>query len=385
MNEIVNKLMDTVIKNDYCIGCGICASIEGSPFEMRLNEDGKYIPVIKDNLLNMNLQHELTSVCPFSDDAKDETQIGKELYNATSNGFDEYSGYYIKSYAGYVKESDYRERGCSGGMGNWIASELLDNNLVDGIIHVTSNENENEPLYKYDVSFNVSDLKQGAKSKYYPIEMSEVIDFVKNNEGRYGIIGIPCFIKSIRLLSEKDNIIKDRIKYTIGLVCGHLKSDMFAKSIGWELGIEPNNLTAIDFRKKLADRPANHYGVEVTGLVGSEEKTFTSPTKDLYVTNWGQGHFKYNACEFCDDLLAETADIKVGDAWLTQYQDDSMGTNIVVIRHPDIQEIFDNAGDKLYLDELDASEVYESQAGGFRHRRDGLAHRLQLKDEQNLW
>lgn len=385
MNKQVNKLMDTVIKNDYCIGCGICASIEGSPFKMRLNDDGKYIPVLKDNLSNINLQYSLTSICPFSDDATDETEIGKQLYSATSTGYDEYSGHYIQSYAGYVNESDYRERGSSGGMGNWIAAELLEKDLVDGIIHVKTNENDTEPLFHYGISTSVAELKQESKSKYYPIEMSEIINFVRNNEGRYALIGIPCFIKSIRLLSEKDNIIKDRIKYTIGLVCGHLKSDMFAKSIGWELGIEPNNLTAIDFRKKLADRPANHYGVEVTGLVGSEEKTFTSPTKELYVTNWGQGHFKYNACEFCDDVLAETADITVGDAWLPQYQADSMGTNVVIVRHPEIQEIINNAGDKLHLDELDADDVYQSQAGGFRHRRDGLAHRLYLKDQQNIW
>src|SRR5690625_360715 len=385
MNKQVNKLIDTVIKNDYCIGCGTCASIEGSPFEMILSEDGKYTPIIREDLLNMNLQHELTPICPFSDDAKSETQIGRELYSENSTNYNEYVGYDITSYDGYVKEGDYRESGSSGGIGSWIASELLENNLVDGIIHVKSNKDDTRPLFHYGISSNVAELQQEAKSKYYPIELSEVIDFVKNNDGRYALIGIPCLIKSIRLISEKNNIIKDRIRYTIGLVCGHLKSDMFAKSIGWELGIEPNDLTAIDFRKKLTDRSANNYGVEVTGLISGEEKTVTSPAKDLYVTNWGQGHFKYNACEFCDDVLAETADITVGDAWLPQYQKDSMGTNVVVVRHPDIWEIIDNARDKLYLDDLDASEVYRSQAGGLRHRRDGLAHRLYLKDQQNIW
>lgn len=385
MNEQVNKLINTVIENDYCIGCGICASLEGSPFEMKLNEDGKYIPVIKDNPLDLDLKDKLTPLCPFSDDAKNETEIGKELYSDTSTGFDKYSGYYIKNYAGYVKESDYRKRGSSGGVGSWIAAQLLENNLVDGILHVKSNDKGIDPLFKYDVSFDVDELKQGAKSKYYPVEMSEVIDFVRNNDGIYALIGIPCFIKSIRLLSQKDSFINERIKYTIGLVCGHLKSDMFAKSIGWELGIEPENLTYIDFRKKLPDKSANNYGVEVTGLINGEEKKISSPTKDLYVTNWGQGHFKYNACEFCDDVLAETADITVGDAWLPQYQEDSMGTNVIIVRHPDIQKIIDSAGDKLHLDELDASEVYQSQAGGFRHRRDGLAYRLYLKDQQNIW
>src|SRR5690606_2882560 len=29
--------------------------------------------------------------------------------------------------------------------------------------------------------------------------------------------------------------------------------------------------------------------------------------------------------------------------------------------------------------------VFESQAGGFRHRRDGLSYRLYLKDKDNEW
>lgn len=385
MSGQLNKLIDTVIKNDYCIGCGICASIEGSPFEMKLNEDGKYIPVIKDDLMNTQMKYNITSICPFSDESKDETEIGQELYSASSTGLDEYSGYYIKNYAGYVKEGNYRTKGSSGGMGNWIAAQLLSEGLVDGVIHVKSNSVEDEPLFEYGISSNIDELKQEAKSKYYPIEMSGVIDFVKNNKARYALIGVPCFIKSVRLLANKDNEIKERIKYTIGLVCGHLKSDMFAKSMGWELGVEPDNLLDIDFRKKLPGKSANNYGVEVKGLVNEGVQTISSPTKELYTTNWGHGHFKYNACEFCDDVLAETADVTVGDAWLPQYSKDSMGTNVVVVRHPEIQKIIDNAGDKLHLDELDASEIYQSQAGGFRHRRDGLAHRLYLKDEENVW
>lgn len=383
MNGQVNKLINTVIENDYCIGCGVCASVEGSPFTMELNEDGKYVPVIKKD--PMNISTELTSICPFSDESNNETEIGKQLYSTNFKSFDKYAGYYINMYAGYVAEEDYRERGSSGGMGSWIATQLLEKGLIDGVIHVKSSKEDDDLLFKYGVSSTVLDIKQQAKSKYYPIEMSEVINFVKKNEGVYALIGIPCFIKSIRLLANKDKVIKERIKYTIGLVCGHLKSDLFAKSIGWQLGIEPDKLTDIDFRKKLPERSANNYGVEVTGFVNDHETTVSSPTKELYTTNWGQGHFKYNACEFCDDVLAETADITVGDAWLPQYQEDSMGTNVIVVRHPDIQQIIDNAGDKLSLDVLDASDVYESQAGGFRHRRDGLAHRLYLKDQQNVW
>lgn len=385
MDSKLKELMNTVVENDYCIGCGVCASLDGSPLKMSLKEDGRYKPSLDDSFKQVEMEVNPLSACPFSNSSKDETEIGKKVFAETKNtNFSEYTGFYLKNYAGYVKEGDFRKQGSSGGMGNWISAQLLENNLVDGIIHVKSS-NDNNLLFEYQISYNIDALSNGAKSKYYPIEMSKVIQLVKENEGRYALIGIPCFIKSIRLLVEQDEIVRDRIKYFIGLVCGHLKSDMFAKSIGWELGVEPDNLYSIDFRKKLKGRSANHYGVEVTGKKDGKEVVFSSPTKELYTTNWGHGLFKYKACEFCDDVLAETADVTVGDAWLPEYSNDSMGTNVITVRNPEIQKLFEENRDKIHIDEISLEKIYQSQAGGFRHRREGLAYRLYLKDLNKEW
>ncbi|APC49612.1 coenzyme F420 hydrogenase [Virgibacillus halodenitrificans] len=387
MNGKIKELMDTVVKNDYCIGCGLCASLTDSPLTMMLNEDGKYQPYLSDNNHNKDLEISVLSICPFAKNNNKETEIGKKIFEEENNvEFDEYAGYYIKNYAGYVKEEEFRSKGSSGGMGNWIATQLLKNDLVDGIIHVKSSPDDNNLLFDFQISDTVDELLKGAKSKYYPVEMSKVLQFVKENEGRYALIGIPCYIKGVRLLAEQDKIINERIKFFIGLVCGHLKSDMFAKSMGWQLGIEPDKLNGIDFRKKLDDRAANNYGVEVKGEKDGKEVVLISPTKELYTTNWGQGMFKYNACEFCDDVLAETADVTVGDAWLPEYSKDSMGTNVIVVRNAIIQQIFeDNMGDAIHIEELSSEKVYQSQAGGFRHRRDGLSYRLYLKDQNKEW
>lgn len=386
MNEKLKELIETVIQNDYCIGCGICASVQDSPLEMKLDENGKYKPFLVNSIKPKEMDIDVLSSCPFSNVCTDETEIGKKAFGDVKGiSFNKYTGYYLKSYAAYVKEGDFREKGSSGGVGNWIATQLLRENLVDKIIHVKESGETDGPLFEYQVSHNEKELSQGAKSKYYPIEMSKVLKFVKEHKGRYALIGVPCYIKAVRLLMEQDEVIKDRIKFFIGLVCGHLKSDMFAKSIGWQLGIEPNCLEHIDFRKKLKDRPANFYGVEVKGKKDGNHVVLSSPTKELYTTNWGHGLFKYNACEFCDDVLAETADITVGDAWLPEYSEDSMGTNIIVVRNPIIQQILEENRERLFIEEISVDKVFLSQAGGFRHRRDGLSYRLYLKDKNNEW
>lgn len=389
MDQNLRELLDTVVKNDYCIGCGICASLNQSPLKMEMDEFGKYKPTLSGKEKN-NTKTDINvlSVCPFSNQASNETVIGKSLFAEKSeNNFNEYTGYFLKNFAGYVKEGEFRKQGSSGGMGNWIASQLLKNKLVDGIIHVKSGEKSKEQnvLFEYSISENTEELAKGAKSKYYPIEMSQVLQFVKENEGKYALIGIPCYIKAVRLLAAQDEIIKQRIPFYIGLVCGHLKSDFFAKAIAWEMGIEPKNLNSIDFRKKIDGKLASDYGVEAEGKKEGKIITVSSPTRDLYSTNWGHGLFKYNACEFCDDVLAETADVSVGDAWLPEYTKDSMGTNIITVRNPIILELLETNKNQVHIEEISIEKVRQSQDAGFRHRRDGLKYRLYLKDKNNEW
>ena len=386
LNNVI-ELKAKIIDNDFCTGCGICAASTDSPFEMKMNEDGRFIPVMKDDWNNNDNSSYINpmELCPFSDKIENETDIGQQLFEKYKSDFNKYTGFTIKNYAGYVTELDFRKKGSSGGMGNWLAYKLLEQGEVDGIIHVKETQSDSpEKIFKYDISYTFEQLREGAKSKYYPVELSEVVQIVRENVGRYALIGIPCFIKGIRLLAKKDSVINERIKYCIGLVCGHLKSDMFAKSIGWQLGIGPKELETIDFRTKIENKPANEYSVTA---YGKNNNIQSSPTRDLYTTNWGQGYFRYNACEFCDDVVAETADVTVGDAWLPEYKSDSLGTNVIVVRNPIINDILQESynANRIYLDEITSVDIYKSQQSGFRHRREGLAYRLFLKDKKGEW
>lgn len=199
------------------------------------------------------------------------------------------------------------------------------------------------------------------------------------------VVGIPCFIKAINLLQKEDDELKKLIKVKVGLVCGHLKSDYFAKSFALELGIDYDNVIAINFREKLPGLTANSYGVKLTYITDSGIEEKVVPRQDLSTTNWGLDYFKYKACEYCDDVLAETADVCFGDAWLPQYTKDPMGTNIVIIRNPLILQIVEKYRDEITVKSITADDVYQSQAGGFRHRREGLAYRLHLLKDSDTY
>ena len=61
--------------------------------------------------------------------------------------------------------------------------------------------------------------------------MSGVLEEIRTSPGRYAVVGIPCFIKAVHLARAADPILRERIVYTLGLVCGHMKSARFAESL----------------------------------------------------------------------------------------------------------------------------------------------------------
>ena len=362
-------------------------SVVDRNIKMELNEYGLYKETIVDSEKELN--NLVPMVSPNLNNHTSETEIANYLYSNIDNiNFDKRIGYYSSLYVGYVKEGEYREHASSGGMGTWVFKELFDRDMIDYVIHVKKNNDPNDKrLFKYDVSFSVEEIKEGAKTKYYPVEISEVMDIVKNKPGRYAVIGIPSFIYSIRLLAEADEIINERIKYTVGLVCGHQKSSKFAESMAWQVGIQPGNLVDIDFRHKLLDRPASNYAVKMTGIIDGELQTIIKPTSELFGQNWGWGFFKPLASDFTDDVFNETADIVLGDAWLPEYTPDSKGNNVVIVRNSEIDAIVKDAiqENRLKMDIVDNETIFASQASHFRHTHDELAYRLHIKDKKHEW
>lgn len=355
---------------------------------IELNEFGIYEEktlLSEDQYLNPLVKH----VSPHLNDITDESQIANKLYGELDNiKYHEHIGYYKSLYVGHVIEGDFRAKASSGGMGTWIFNELFEKDLIDGVIHVKENTDKNsDVLYKYDISRTIEEIRGGSGTKYYPVEFSYVLKIVKEVPGRYAIIGIPSFIMAIRLLAEKDKLIDERIKFTIGLVCGHQKSSKFSEAFAWQVGIKPGNLKSINFRKKLPDRPANNYAVEMTGLIDDKEVTIVKPTRELLGQNWGQGYFKTKASDFTDDVMNETADMTIGDAWLPEYTEDSKGNNIIVIRNSIIDDLISEGAKsgRLLLDSVDVETIVRSQSGHFRHTQDELAYRLYKKDKNKEW
>ena len=369
-----------MVAGGLCSGCGACAGgLSEAKATLDWARDGQLKPAGPEPWMSRR-EDAFSSICPFSPRARDETRLGKDLFPDAPH-VDPFVGRYRQTFVGHACEEGYRERGSSGGMVSWMAAELLRRGLVDGVAHVARARDGH--LFRYVLSRTMEDLHRGAQSRYYPVEMSQVLREIARTPGRYAVIGIPCFIKAVQLLRAREPVFRSRIAFTIGLVCGHMKSRHLADSFAWEMGIEPDEMTEIDFRVKDVSRPANWYRARVGARDGTERE---QDWWHLAGGDWGSGFFQNAACDFCDDVVAETADVSFGDAWVEPYASDGHGTNVVVVRSPEVLDIVREAiaSGRIKLEEVDAEFVYQTQAAGFRQRREGLAYRLALRRSRGV-
>jgi coenzyme F420-reducing hydrogenase beta subunit len=317
-----------------------------------------------------------SAVCPFSDDAPNEDTISTELFAGLP--VDDGIGRFAEVLAGRRIDTDELVASSSGGLTSWLLRRLLEQGDVDGIVHVGSAHQATQgELFAYRVSDSPQEVERHRKSIYFATSLEDVLRRVRGDGKRYAVVGVPCFIKGLRLLTTQDTTLNAQIRYCVGIVCGHLKSQFFAEALAWQLGLEPNELGSVDFRVKQPGLPANRYAFEARPATESGS-VVRSTAATMFGGDWGMGLFQPEACNFCDDIFAETADIVFGDAWLPQFNSDWRGMNVLVTRDQELAAMLaqGHASGELQMQSLTAAEACESQASNFRHRRVGLAIRL---------
>lgn len=370
--------IESVVRSGSCVGCGACTVITGGEIPVALNAYG--IWQASPGAASAPAQEMGSRVCPFADESPDESVLSAEYFGDLA--LDSRVGRYLGAFAAQVNDDEYLLGSSSGGLTSWILTQLLERDLVDGVVHVGAGRGEG--LFSYVVSYTPEELVARRKSIYYSTTLTDALLSIRGDAKRYALVGVPCFITAGRHLTNEDEVLRSQLRFFVGLVCGHLKSAAFAQLLAWQLGIAPEELATVDFRVKNPNRNAGSYDFEAISRSGERR---LAPTRSLLGGNWGLGFFQLEACNYCDDVFAETADIVLGDAWLPEFVNDWRGHNVVVTRHPVLAQIVDDgvASGAIGRYPLGPNRVAESQSGNFRHRRQGLALRLFDDRDAGRW
>jgi coenzyme F420-reducing hydrogenase beta subunit len=99
---------------------------------------------------------------------------------------------------------------------------------------------------------------------------------------------------------------------------------------------------------------------------------------------WGTRFFKSNACDFCEDVTSELADVSLGDAWLKPYVNEGDGNSIIISRNKLADKILRDGIDNghLLIQPIEPESVKISQRGSYNHRHKGLSFRINRRNRK---
>ena len=263
----------------------------------------------------------------------------------------------------------------SGGITTYLLEYLINKRIIDAAI--TIQRNSKLPYFSYTICKNTSSLMSCGGSAYCLTPIGDIIKQIINDDSlqSIAIVALPCFCKAIRNACNINNKLRNKIKYIIGLVCGQQKSLSFSEYLAKKNNI--NSLQSIQFRTKKNNRPNSNYGVKLTSESGvSQEITFSS-----YAKEWSFKLFTASACNYCDDIFAETADIVLMDAWLPKYKISYKGENIIITRNLYLDEIIRNIS-TVSLVPIDSA--IESQSPVIYNKRVAILEHLKLAKKAGL-
>lgn len=350
-----------------CSGCGVCVSESDGTLTMKFNSDGFLEPVAISDKIPANA----VRVCPFNPNpdinVKDEDVLAN-TYLPTAKNFDEKVGRFEKAFVGFSKQ--FRATSSSGGIATFVFDKLIKEGIVDYLYVV---QKDGDSGYQYKVFDKNQDITSISKTRYYPVTLEKLFSTISENEGRVAISGVPCFLKAIRLKQHYHPELKQKIPFLVGIFCGGLKSKHYTDFLAQRSGMSGAYFD-VDYRVKDPNSTANDYSFAAFDAQGVSHSVKISKIGDM----WGTGMFKSRACDFCTDVVAELADISLGDAWLPEYKQDGLGNSIVVTRSELADQIikFGIQKRELALNSISADKVIQSQSGGFNHRHDGLGFRV---------
>lgn len=374
------RISEHVAERDCCCGCGVCAGVcpQGA-IEMRFTEHGEYQPFLRADCTGCG---SCVSVCPFVDGNANEDTLGSILFEETPRiKHTVETGYYLDAFVGHVADPQLRWNCASGGMATWILEKLLSEKTIDAVLCVSANEGC-DPLFRYTICRDAEDVHKCSRSCYYPVTTQEVLSYIIRNKGRYAIIGLPCVCKAIRLAQRRLPRLRERIAYVVGLVCGQTKNKSFAEYICALGGGNPHHLTKVEFRVKDTSRPASDYGLRFTCVAGNgskhEDAVFWTEGMNRA---WSDRYFTPNACNFCDDVFAECADVVFMDAWLPEYRQDPKGCSLILSRDARISGFFERESGhprEAVVRRIQVEAIIRSQMGVLCSKRGGMRDRISL-------
>ncbi|MBD3347013.1 MAG: 4Fe-4S dicluster domain-containing protein [Chitinivibrionales bacterium] len=342
-----NSTRNTVIQvaeEGNCLGCGTCEAVcPKKCLRVSLNSRyGRYLPLIDQDTCNNC--GKCLSVCPGREILID--QLAKEFIK--SDYHRPLLGNYRELLLGYACNASIRYNSASGGLVTALLLYALEKGLIDGALILGTDPRN--PLHTIPlIARNRNDILSAMGSKYCPGAVNRGLREILDIPGRYAVAGLPCHVHALRKWQQQSRVLRERIKYVLGLFCANMSTHFGTEYFLRNKNISPKNVTGLRYRA------GGWPGViQVTTNRGTREfkrgTTEKNRKKRRLLTSAFHYDFTVPRCLVCPDQTCELADISFADPHLPELrQKYSDGISWSIVRNRNVADLISAASADNYV------------------------------------
>ncbi|MDR6620810.1 Coenzyme F420 hydrogenase/dehydrogenase, beta subunit C-terminal domain [Sinomonas atrocyanea] len=348
-----SALIASVVDNQNCSGCGLCASLFDS-VRMELDEDGYLRPTIQgaDARTSPDAQRVFRAACPGRVVTKPDHVAGVPEHRIFGQAFG--------AWESWALDNEAREAGSSAGvlttLSSWIAQQ--NGGASRGAAMDSGNPRRTVPVQIVDKDTALA----AAGSRYAPVAMAEKA----LHPDEAAVVGKPCEISALRSAHGPESPV------LLSFFCAGTPSQRSTDALVSDLNTSGTDVTAVHYRGdgwpgkfRVRDRSGQTHSIS-------------------YEQSWGDvlGRSLQTRCKICVDGTGESADISVGDYWHADARgypifSNSKGRSVAIARTKRGRDLMLRAAAEgiLHLEPIDldmVAKIQPLQTG----RRTGLVGRL---------
>ena len=361
-----------VVNSGLCSGCGTCVSLcPQSAVDLVIDRvKGVYIP--KTDGEKCNWCGICFKVCPGHSANPTQTNPEETIQDEETELNNVLIGNRHDCYIGHSSNQKTRHDTTSGGLVTQLLVFALEEQIVDGALTIRMNEErplEPEPF----IARTRVEIVSASKSKYCPVPANIALREIRQHEGKFAVVGLPCQIRGIRKAEALDKRLKERIILHMGLFCSHTVNFVGTEILLGKIGVLKQDV------KQLCYRGYGWPG-HLSVLTKKGERKFIK-YRDYWNSLFGPNFFTPLNCLSCGDHTNELADLSFGDPWLKDMiRNDKEGSSIVISRSIIGDEILERAKSAraITLNRIDVKSVVKSQYTSLFSKKIGLGPRMSI-------
>ncbi|MDD5580543.1 MAG: Coenzyme F420 hydrogenase/dehydrogenase, beta subunit C-terminal domain [Methylobacter sp.] len=328
----VNGFTDVsdVVKWRLCLGCGACEYACPEKKIELIDFIGQGIRPVLLPTGNCSGCSDCVTVCPgvgVSHNPMMKTAEG--VINMLTEGW----GPVLEIWEGHATDKAIRFDGSSGGLASALALFCIENEGMQGIVHVG---NDSEEKYKNKSTFSRTreEILAATGSRYSPASPCDLFQAIEDAEGACVFIGKPCDVEGLRKTQPIRPNLSKNVGIAIGIFCAGTPSTQGTIDLLAKFGISHEDVEEIRYRGR--------------GWPGSFSVRLKNDSEwrelATYEEAWSflQAYRPYR-CHVCPDGTSEFADISCGDPWYRSIDADEPGKSLVLVRSKKGREIVKGA------------------------------------------